>query len=182
MSGTGRRRWRVRAAGRRRDASAALVIAFTLSTAATAGAEVRVLNLLIEREGLIALHETPENGPPVMWLPQFRLFDADGRPLWSFTRTPPSARDFRRELDHRIASGEPLEEGRTLRQEARHFLRRGGLPFNLTTLPRSELTVVEYWTGECQQCARLSRQVDQYFDKAESQSVLIIRVHIAELE
>ena len=124
MSGTARRWWRSRAAGRRRGAAAALTITLTLATAVAAGAEARVLNLLIEREGLIGLHETPENGPPVMWLPQFRLFDGEGRLLWSFTRTVPSGRDFRRELDRRIAAGEPLTEGPTLRQEARHFLRR----------------------------------------------------------
>ncbi len=158
--------------------ASAVLAALLAGGVGSAAGEPRLLDLLLDPAGLPALHEEQEDGPPKMWLPQFRLFDADGRPLWALTLMPRKG-DFRRELARRVEERQPLAEGRTLRQEARHFLRRGGLPLNLTTLPPSELTVVEYWTSDCGQCRELTREVDRYFGRASGVAVNILRVYIA---
>lgn len=131
---------------RRRQAGVALLL---LATVCAAGAQpahggAEVVHAFIDPEGLAGLYRVRDDGIPVMPLPQFRLFDAEGRPLWSFAGLP---RGFKHELERRMEEPDTSVEGLTFEQEARYFLRRGGLPLNLTTLPATEFTIVEYWTG-----------------------------------
>lgn len=131
-----------------RPRQAVLVLLLALTVCAAGARPVhggaKVVHAFIDPEGLTGLYRVRDDGMPVMALPQFRLFDAEGRPLWSFAGFP---RGFKRELERRMEEPDTSVEGLTFDQEARYFLRRGGLPLNLTTLPETEFTIVEYWTG-----------------------------------
>ena len=107
--------------------------------------DAKVIHAFIDPQGLPLLYQQRDDGVHVMPVPQFRLFDRSGRPLWRFSGMP---RSFKRELERHMVDPRMSIEGLTFRQEAKHFLRRGGLPLNLTTLPETEFTIVEYWSGK----------------------------------
>lgn len=116
-----------------------------LLAAPTAFGDAKVIHAFIDPQGLPLLYQQRDDGVHVMPVPQFRLFDRSGRPLWKFSGMP---RGFKRALERHMADPRMSVEGLTFRQEAKHFLRRGGLPLNLTTLPETEFTIVEYWSGK----------------------------------
>lgn len=163
---------------RTRNAPISRLAALALLTAAPASAgTVEVLHALMDPAGLPALHNTIEDGEPKMWMPQLRLFDAEGRSIGSFDRSP-ARKEVRRALARWLEERRVDSEARTFREEARYFLRRGGLPLNLTTLPPAELTIVEYGTADCGQCRDLTKEIERLLARESPSSVLVIRVHI----